>query len=164
MERRGRAVPVLADAAGQLRDRTVVDGTEVKNGEPVEVQLSHRNSQLLHRYITRFRPLIHKGGTALFPQPSDGAPRTPGRLGADLQAVLHRKTGLTVNAHLFRHLSAKLYLSERPGDFETVRRLLKHRKLQTTMEFYAELSNRWAHEHYDKVVLSKWLGEDEGHD
>src|SRR5690606_10261164 len=76
-----------------------IEGAEVKNGEMVEVLLSHRNSQLLHRYITRFRPLIHTGGTALFPQPSDGAPRTPGRLAADLQAVIHRKTGLTVNAH-----------------------------------------------------------------
>jgi len=59
-----------------------------------------------------------------------------------------------------RHIAATLYLREKPGDFETVRRLLKHRTLQTTMDFYADLSNKWAHEQYDKVVLSKWRGPD----
>ncbi len=66
-----------------------------------------------------------------------------------------------MHAHLFRHIAAKLYLSAHPGDFETVRRLLKHKKLQTTMDFYAELSNQWAHDRYDDAVLSKWGG---GHD
>lgn len=97
-----------------------IEGSEVKNGETVEVQLNPRNSQLLHRYITRFRPLIFKGGTALFPRQSDGAPRTPAQLAADLKALIYRYTGLVVHVHLFRHLAAKLYLAEQPGDFETV--------------------------------------------
>jgi site-specific recombinase XerD len=63
-----------------------------------------------------------------------------------------------MNPHLFRHLAALLYLKEHPGDFETVRRLLKHKKLETTVTFYAQLSNQWAHEHYQEAVLTKWRG------
>lgn len=136
-----------------------IEGREVKNGEPIEVKLNSRNSQLMHTYITRFRPLISGiPGTALFPQQSNGAPRNPTNLSGSLKDLIYRETGLTVNTHLFRHIAAKLYLREKPGDFETVRRLLKHRKLQTTMDFYAELSNQWAHDHYDETVLSKWGG------
>lgn len=136
-----------------------VDGIEVKNGEPIEVELNARSSKTLHRYITQFRPIISEArGTALFPRKSDGKPRAPNNFSAEIKDVIYRETGLEVHTHLFRHIAAKLYLMERPGDFETVRRLLKHKKLQTTMDFYAELSNQWAHDHYDEVVLSKWGG------
>jgi integrase len=41
--------------------------------------------------------------------------------------------GLTVNAHLFRHVCAFLYLKAHPGDYETVRLLLGHTSLATTV-------------------------------
>lgn len=136
-----------------------IEGAEVKNGEPIEAQLNSSNSRILHHYITVFRPHVSKArGSALFPKESDGKPRSAGNLGQTVMAVIQRETGLTVNAHLFRHIAAYLYLKERPGQFEAVRRMLKHRKLQTTMDFYAELSNQWAHDHYDEVVLSKFGG------
>lgn len=134
-----------------------IDGAEVKNGESIVVVLNPHNSQLLHRYITRFRSLISvASGTAVFPKASDGSPRGPDNFSNALKAQIYRETGLTVHTHLFRHITAMLYLRERPEGFETVRRLLKHKQLQTTMDFYAPLSNQWAHEHYDDVVLSKW--------
>ena len=138
-----------------------IEGREVKNGEDIEVELNSGNSRLLHQYVMRFRPLVSEvPGTVLFPKASDGKPRHATNLGGALKQVLFRETGLKVSPHLFRHIAAMLYLRERPGDFETVRRLLKHRTLQTTMDFYADLSNKWAHEQYDKVVLSKWGGSD----
>lgn len=136
-----------------------IDGTEVKNGEPIEVKLNPGNSKFLHRYIMQYRPLISSAnGSAMFPKSGSGAPRSPDNLAGDLTRRVARETGLKVHPHLFRHLAAMLYLRERPGDFETVRRLLKHKRLQTTMDFYADVSNQWAHEHYDDVVLSKWKG------
>lgn len=92
----------------------------------------------------------------MFPRRSDGLPRATGQISQSLSGQIYRETGLRVHAHLFRHIAAKLYLSENPDDFETVRRLLKHRNFNTTMEFYAELSNQWAQQRYDEVVLSKW--------
>ncbi|WP_417463165.1 site-specific integrase [Kordiimonas sp.] len=136
-----------------------IEGTEVKNGEPIEVVLNAKMSALLHRYIIQFRPQVSEiKGTALFPRPSDGKPREPHNLSSELVSRIKRETGLKVHPHLFRHLAAMLYLKERPGDFETVRRLLKHKRLQTTMDFYANLSSQWAHDHYDKVVLAKFGG------
>ncbi len=136
-----------------------IEGIEVKNGEPIEVKLNARSSKLLHRYIMQFRPQVSEvGGRALFPRSSDGKPRASSNFGSELTQRVYRETGLKVNPHLFRHIAAKLDLEERPGDFETVRRLLKHKRLQTTMDFYASLSNRWAHDHYDEVVLSKIRG------
>lgn len=122
-----------------------IEGIEVKNGEPIEIKLNARSSKLLHRYIMQFRPQVSMTeGRAIF--------------GGELTQRVLRETGLKAHPHLFRHIAAKLYLEERPGDFETVRRLLKHKRLQTTMDFYASLSNQWAHDHYDEVVLSKWKG------
>lgn len=136
-----------------------IEGIEVKNGEPIEVKLNTRSSKLLHRYVMQFRPQVSlMEGRALFPRNSDGKPRAPSNFGGELTQRVLRETGLKVHPHLFRHIAAKLYLEERPGDFETVRRLLKHKRLQTTMDFYASLSNQWAHDHYDEVVLSKIRG------
>ncbi|WP_425044686.1 tyrosine-type recombinase/integrase [Primorskyibacter sp. S87] len=136
-----------------------VDAEDVKNNEHIEVALNPRTSKLLHTYIMKFRPLLTRAnGPALFPKKSNGEPRDPANFGSDIKALIYRETGLTVHAHLFRHLAAFLYLRERPGDFETVRRLLKHKSQQTAMTFYADLSNQWAHDHYDKVVLGKWGG------
>lgn len=136
-----------------------IDGDEVKNGEPIEARLNARHSKVLYSYITKFRPLVSDvPGTALFPKQSDGKPRDPANFGSDLKALIFRGTGLTVHAHLFRHITAKLYLREAPGSFEAVRQMLRHRKLQTTMDYYAEFSNHWSHEHYDEKVLSKWGG------
>lgn len=140
-----------------------IEGTEVKNGEPIEVKLTSGSSKLLHRYIMQFRPQISQAsGRALFPRNTDGKPRTPDNFGRELTKCVYRETGLEVHPHLFRHIAAKLYLEARPGDFETVRRLLKHKRLQTTMDFYAELNNQWAHSHYDQVVLAKWKGKKDG--
>ncbi len=69
---------------------------------------------------------------------------------------IKRETGLAMHPHLFRHLAAKLFLEVKPGQFEVVRQMLKHKTLQTTTDFYAETSNSFAHEHYDNVVLNKW--------
>ncbi|SDJ37577.1 site-specific integrase [Lutimaribacter saemankumensis] len=134
-----------------------IDGGDVKNGEPIEFQMNSRNSRLLHNYITMYRPRISAArSSALFPKASNGAPRSPNNLAESIKTHIYDATGLTVNTHLFRHIAAYLYLREQPGDFETVRRLLKHRRLQTTMDFYAKISSEWAHEHYDKAVLTKW--------
>lgn len=136
-----------------------VDAKEVKNKEHIEVVLTPRTSKILHSYNMKYRHLLSRAnGPALFPKQGNGQPREPGNLGSDIQSLIYRETGLTVHAHLFRHIAAYLYLKERPGDFETVRRLLKHKRLETTMTFYADLSNQWAHEHYDEVVLGKWGG------
>ncbi|MDB5660495.1 MAG: xerDC1 [Cypionkella sp.] len=144
-----------------LRYSIRVDANEVKNHSHVEVQLNAKNSRLLDKYIMQWRHHISPiASTALFPNRGNGTARPSSNFGQTLTAEIYRQTGIGMNPHLFRHFAAYLYLQERPGDFETVRRFLGHKKLETTMTFYAELSNKWAHEHYDDVVLKKWGGSD----
>jgi integrase len=61
---------------------------------------------------------------------------------------------LRVHPHLFRHLGAKLYLDANPGEYETVRRVLGHRSLQTTIDFYTGLETPAAVRHFDKTILN----------
>ncbi|MBO6899510.1 MAG: tyrosine-type recombinase/integrase [Shimia sp.] len=133
-----------------------IEADEVKNAEAIEFKVNKAVSKMLHRYIIQFRPLLstHRG-TALFPRASDGKARTPDNFGKAMTECIKRETGLAMHPHLFRHLAAKLFLEVKPGQFEVVRQMLKHKTLQTTTDFYAETNNSYAHEHYDDVVLSK---------
>src|SRR5215471_11169437 len=54
--------------------------------------------------------------------------------------------------HQFRHLVAKLYLDRHPDAFETVRRLLGHKSIETTMRFYRELDAILAGKRYAAVL------------
>lgn len=135
-----------------------IEGTEVKNHEPIEFRLNEGNSADLHRYLTQFRGSMTKAkSTALFPKATDGLPRAPGNLSAELSALIYRETGLKMHAHLFRHFAAKIYLDAHPGQYETVRRLLKHKPLQTTINFYAEPTSQHAHDSYSET-LAKFGG------
>ena len=76
--------------------------------------------------------------------------------------LAHRRsrTGLEVHPHLFRHLAAKLHLEAHPGDYETVRRLLGHKKMDTTVGFYAPISTKAAYASYAKVLNGYGRGTD----
>jgi integrase len=135
-----------------------IEGKEVKNHESIEFRLNEGNSADLHRYLTQFRGSLTKAkSTALFPKATDGQPRAPGNLSAELSTLIYRETGLKMHAHLFRHFAAKIYLDAHPGQYETVRRLLKHKTLQTTISFYAELTSQHAHDSYSET-LAKFGG------
>ena len=70
-----------------------------------------------------------------------------------------RELGLKINAHLFRHISALLYLCHHPGDYETVRRVLGHKSVATTIACYApDAEMEQSVRRFDEVVLK--LAED----
>ena len=60
--------------------------------------------------------------------------------------------GLRITVHQFRHAAAAIYLKHRPGDYETVRRLLGHRDIQTTIRFYCGLQTTQATEQFGKLI------------
>jgi len=61
-------------------------------------------------------------------------------------------TGLRVTVHQFRHAAAAIYLRHNPGDYETVRRFLGHRNIQTTINFYCGLETTQASEAFGKII------------
>ena len=60
-----------------------------------------------------------------------------------------------MNPHLYRHIAAYFYLEAHPYDYETVRRLLGHRSIETTMMFYADLDRVMASRRYAEHILER---------
>lgn len=129
----------------------------VKNGVAIEADLPRESVQLIQAYLTNWRHLVSDhAGEWLFP--ADHGSRTPDSLSKTIFEVIHRQTGLEVNAHIFRHLAGMLFLKVLPGHIESVRQLLGHRKTDTTLRFYASMNGKWAVQRYDEVVLAKIRG------
>jgi integrase len=57
-----------------------------------------------------------------------------------------------ITVHQFRHACAAIYLRHCPGDYETVRRLLGHRNIKTTIDFYCGLETTQATEAFGKII------------
>ena len=49
---------------------------------------------------------------------------------------IQKYLGIPINAHLFRHIAAKILLDNRPGEYGVVSLLLNHRSVTTTMRAY----------------------------
>ncbi|MCW5749634.1 MAG: tyrosine-type recombinase/integrase [Alphaproteobacteria bacterium] len=125
---------------------------EVKNRQPVAVDLGPDFSGIVETYIGMFRSaLTSEPSDALFPSRL-GTARPPDKLGELIQHRIWRETGLTMNPHLFRHFAATIFLQEHPGEYESVRRLVGHAKMDTTVKFYALVSNSAAFQRYHQVL------------
>jgi integrase len=68
---------------------------------------------------------------------------------------IHKATGIRITVHQFRHAAAALILKHDPGNYEFVRRLLGHRSIQTTIDFYCGLENIQASERFGDIVLDQ---------
>lgn len=129
----------------------VVPEHETKYREPHEGLLGPDVVRVLRIYIEDYRPLLAgPGNNFLFP--SGKGHKAPNSLGTYLSERLFQRTGIAMNAHLFRHLAAKLMLEERPGDYGSVQDLLGHRDMATTRGHYAGSEAAAAARHYDGVV------------
>jgi integrase len=130
----------------------VIPAGEVKNKNPLEFELPPDVVHLLELYLEKFRPLLVTDGSSyLFPARQGGA-KTPAQLADQIKRSIKKGTGLTVNAHLFRHVCAFLYLKAHPGDYETVRLLLGHTSLATTVRAYCGLERSDAVRRYDSLI------------
>jgi integrase len=61
-------------------------------------------------------------------------------------------TGLRVTVHQFRHAAAALILQAKPGNYEYVRRILRHRSIQTTINFYIGLETTQASQEFGEII------------
>lgn len=140
--------------AGRRREvRLRLPGHEVKNERSIELPLSNEATRLLDRYLKRAWPATAAPGcTYLFPG-RGGGPRSKNGFGTAITRTVERELGVRVTPHQFRHLTGFLYLQRFPGEYETVRALLGHRQLQTTIQFYAGLESLEAGRRFDAVVL-----------
>ncbi len=135
--------------------RLVIDPAETKNAEPIEFALPPELSDMIDIYLKQFRPLLSRPDNPyLFAARADGH-KVQQTLSQQLKEKLLERLGFKMTPHQFRHLSAWLYLRRRPGEFVTVQKLLGHKNLKTTINFYAKFDTATAAQHYDTLIAEE---------
>ena len=80
------------------------------------------------------------------------APKSPAQLAQQIKRTIAQQTGIDLNVHAFRHLSAMLFLREHPGEYETTRIILGHKSLDTTVRSYCGLEQADALRRFDALI------------
>jgi integrase len=117
----------------------VIPPEDVKNEEPLEYPLPKVMNEMLGIYLAVFRPRLCRNASPwLFPGEDDGH-KTKTTLSGQIIDRITKKIGIRVTPHQFRHLVAAFILEKDPANYEFVRRVLGHKNLQTTINFYVGL-------------------------
>jgi integrase len=126
---------------------------DVKNWVRLEFPLDDHVTGLIDEYVHDFRPALLRGHNEdwLFPG-QRGGPKEPISFATQIVRQISKATGLWVTVHQFRHAAGALLLQKYPGNYELVRRVLGHRSITTTIQFYCALENVQASELFAKVV------------
>lgn len=125
----------------------------VKNDLEIELPLAPETVRLLDTYISKAWPVLADAGCRdLFPG-RNGTKRSKVGFGMAISKTTERELGVRISPHQFRHIAGYLYLKACPADYETVRVLLGHKALQTTIQFYAGMEISAAARRFDEVVL-----------
>ncbi|MCG3773625.1 MAG: hypothetical protein JW395_0434 [Nitrospira sp.] len=64
-----------------------------------------------------------------------------------------------MHPHLFRHAAAKIFLDARPGEYEVMRQVLRHKSINTTTNFYSGAEAQSASRHFVNVVFERYLSQ-----
>ncbi|MEY9389899.1 integrase [Bradyrhizobium japonicum] len=129
---------------------------DVKNRVDLQFDFGENLTTLINEYIHEFRPVLLRRSNAawLFPGIA-GEPKTANMFSTQITERIQKATGLRVTVHQFRHACAAIYLKHRPGEYEVVRRLLGHRSIQTTINFYCGLETTQANEAFGKMIRAQ---------
>jgi integrase len=126
---------------------------DVKNRVNLEFTFDEALTGLIDEYIHEFRPTLARGSNAAWLFPGVAAePKTANMFSTQITERIQKATGVRITVHQFRHACAAIYLQHRPGEYETVKRLLGHRNIQTTINFYCGLMTTQANAAFGKIV------------
>jgi integrase len=126
---------------------------DVKNRVKLEFPLNEKLTSLIEEYLFEHRPALLRGHHKdwLFPG-ENGTSKNAPVLSEQITAAVVNATGLRVRAHQFRHAAAALILRKEPGNYEFVRRVLGHKNIQTTINFYVGLETTDANRRFGAIV------------
>jgi integrase len=126
---------------------------DVKNRVRLDFTFDHETTELIDEYIHHYRPHLMRGTNTdcLFPGVS-GKPKTANMFSGQITDRVDDATGLRLTVHQFRHAAAAIYLRHNPGAYEVVKRLLGHRNIQTTINFYVGLETTQANQEFGKII------------
>jgi integrase len=81
--------------------------------------------------------------------------RTAHELAIGLCNLIGRELGVELNMHLLRHFAGWLYLRRNPGQYEVLRQVLGHKKIEVTIACYTGLEADASARHFDESVLQE---------
>ncbi len=129
---------------------------DVKNRVDLNFKFDQPLTDLIDEYIHEFRPVLLRGTNAPWLFPGEGGqPKHRLQFSKQIIARIQKAIGLRITVHQFRHAAAAFYLKHNPGDYETVRRFLGHRSLQTTVLFYCGLETMEATQQFGKLIRQR---------
>ena len=119
---------------------------DVKNRVDLNFQFDQPLTDLIDEYVHEFRPAVLRGanGPYLFPG-EGGSPRVANSFSWQITKRIEKAVGLRITVHQFRHAAAAIYLKDRPGDYETVRRVLAHRRYRDDHQILLRITNHAGH-------------------
>jgi integrase len=127
---------------------------DVKNKVTLEFPLDPATTAMIDEYIAHHRPALLRGCHHQFLFPGEGNNRKLTRgLGEQISQRLHKELGVKITPHQFRHAAAAIILKHEPGNYELVRRVLGHRNIQTTIDFYIGLETLEATRMFGRMIL-----------
>jgi len=126
---------------------------DVKNRIDLNFQFDQPLTDLIDEYVHQYRSALLRGANSSWLFPGEGGePKTAITFSEQITKRIVKAVGLRITLHQFRHAAAAIYLKHRPGDYETVRRLLGHRSIKTTVDFYCGLQTMQATEQFGKLI------------
>jgi integrase len=129
-----------------------LSASKVKNRTELAFDIPSEVARMLIEYRNRIAPkVIGHRPDRLFVR-ADGTPKNQWSVAWLIRTYLKRRVGVELSSHQFRHLSAKVMLDAQPGIFETVRQLLGHKSLSTTVGAYAGIDSRRAGRHQQRLI------------
>ncbi len=129
---------------------------DVKNGIPLEFPLDGETTAMIDAYVYRHRPTLMRGRNHDRLFPGDGKDQKDTKtLGLQISDRLNKLLGLKITPHQFRHAAAAIILQKEPGNYELVRRVLGHRNIQTTTNFYIGLESLAATRRFGEIVTQE---------
>lgn len=135
---------------------------DTKNDKELEFEFPSHVIQLYEHYVRDHRPalLIDLDDGWLWPG-QNGGHKNQVSIGDQLTKAVKRLSGITINPHLYRHIAGYLYLRAHPGEYETVRLLLGHASVDTTIMYYAGFNDTDARGLYAMMISGLRLNEGE---
>jgi integrase len=129
---------------------------DVKNRVTLEFPLDSATTAMIDDYIAYHRPTLLRGADHHFLFPGEGKNRKLTRgFGEQISERLHKELGVRITPHQFRHAAAAIMLKHDPGNYELVRRVLGHRNIQTTIDFYIGLETLEATRMFSRMILGE---------
>lgn len=133
-----------------------VKSRDARDG-PLLIPLDSNASGLMDRYLKQLRPKLldeyDNRNPFVFPALRRCGKSRDSRFLASLPERLvrevHERVGVRINPHLWRHLLGLIWLRENPDKLPAVQKLLGHKRIQTTIEYYAEVD--------ETIVLAEWM-------